>query len=424
MPGILQNSEFVKNVVKLVSGSLIAQLIPFAAEPILSRIYSPSEFGVFELYSSIIMILGSIATARYEMAIILPRLENKAINLLGLSLVITFLFSLIILLLLIFSKGLIISMMGTNELGKFLFFIPVGIVLLGINRSFLYWSLRSKYLNNISFSRISESTAKAASSIGLGLVKLSSSGLIIGQLTGLFVSSVVLIYKFIRIDLVKSKFLSIKNLGKQARVHSDFPKINVPLTLTEMFQVSGLIFLFSFFMDNHTLGEVSKSIRILLIPVILITTTIAQVYYQKASKEYSKGIDITKSLNEIVRNLLLASLPFLILFIFISPWLFGFVLGENWTMAGEYARYLAAWIFLKFVTGPAGVIPMIINKQKEYFLYNLLGNLILIASVIIPGLNNARTEYILISLCISQVVFLVFLYLKTLSIYHSQSSAK
>jgi O-antigen/teichoic acid export membrane protein len=419
VPGILQKSEFVKNVVTLVSGSFIAQLIPFAAEPILSRIYTPAEFGVFELFSAVIMILGSIATARYEMAIVLPKLENKAVNLLGLSLLITFMFSLVILILLVFARELIIIVMAGNELSRYLFFIPLGIMLLGVNRSFLYWSLRNKYLNNISYSRITESTGKAGSSIALGLIKFSSFGLILGQITGLMLSTIVLIYKFIRADYIKSRFLSFKNISGQAKKHIDFPKINVPLTLTEMFQVSGLIFLFSFFFDTHTLGEISKSIRILLIPVMLITTTIAQVFYQKASQEYNHGIDISKSLGKIVKTLFLWSLPFVVLFMIISPWLFGFVLGENWTTSGEYARYLVVWIFIKFVTGPAGVIPMIINRQKEYFILNILGNIVLIAAVIIPGVLKVRTDYMLMILCSTQVLFLVFLYFKTLSLYRN-----
>jgi O-antigen/teichoic acid export membrane protein len=419
VPVKLQKSEFVRNVITLVSGSFIAQLIPFAAEPILSRIYTPTEFGVFELFSSIIMIFGSVATARYEMAIILPKLENKAVNLLGLSLLITFMFSIAVLGVLLFTRGLIINLMAGNELSRYLFFIPIGILLLGINRSFLYWSLRNKYLNNISYSRITESSGKAGSSILLGFMRFSSFGLIFGQLTGLILSGIVLIYKFVRADYIKSRFLSFKNIGNQAKKHIDFPKINVPLTLTEMFQVSGLIFMFSFFFDTHTLGEISKSIRILLIPVILISTTIAQVFYQKASQEYNRGIDISKSLNNIVKTLFLWSLPALFLFMIISPWLFGFVLGANWINAGLYARYLAVWIFIKFVTGPVGVIPMIINKQKEYFLLNLLGNFLLIAAVIIPGVLNVRTGYLLMILCSTQVLFLVFLYFKTLSLYRN-----
>jgi O-antigen/teichoic acid export membrane protein len=353
------------------------------------------------------------------MAIVLPKLENKAVNLLGLSLFVTLMFSLVILILLVLARGLIITLIAGNELSHYLFFIPLGIMLLGVNRSFLYWSLRNKYLNNISYSRITESTGKAGSSIALGLMRFSSFGLIIGQITGLMLSAIVLIYKFLRADYIKSRFLSLKNIGGQAKKHIDFPKINVPLTLTEMFQVSGLIFLFSFFFDTHTLGEVSKSIRILLIPVMLITTTIAQVFYQKASQEYYNGTDISKSLGKIVKTLFLWSLPAVVLFIFISPWLFSFVLGENWTTAGEYARYLVVWIFVKFVTGPVGVIPMIINRQKEYFILSLLGNVFLIAAVIIPGILQIRTDYMLMILCSTQVLFLGFLYFKTLSLYHS-----
>ncbi len=81
----IKQSEFAKHVLTLVSGSSVAMLIPFAAEPVLSRMFTPAEFGIFEIYAALIVMIGSIATARYEMAIVLPREDHSAVNLLGLS---------------------------------------------------------------------------------------------------------------------------------------------------------------------------------------------------------------------------------------------------------------------------------------------------------------------------------------------------
>ena len=66
-------SKIQKNIATLVTGTMIAQAIPIAISPILTRLYTPAEFGSFALYMSIVSILVVIATARYELAIVLPK---------------------------------------------------------------------------------------------------------------------------------------------------------------------------------------------------------------------------------------------------------------------------------------------------------------------------------------------------------------
>ncbi len=414
---VLNKSEFTRNVFILATGSSIAQIIPFAAEPILSRIFTPAEFGTFEIYAAIVIILGSVATARYEMAIILPKLENKAVNVLGLSLFIVTSFSIFLFVILLLARSQIVALLNYHELGNYLLYIPIGIFLVGVNRGFLYWSLRSKYMKNMSVSRISESSGKAGSSILFGVLKTSTVGLIWGQIVGQVMSTATLIFRFWKSDRNKFIFLSGKNFFSQAKVYSEFPKVNIPIALSEMLQISGIIFIISFFFDNTIVGEFSKSLRILLIPLNLLGTSISQVFYQKATKDYSKGIDISGNLRKLVLTLTLWTIPGLLLFMIISPRLFGIFLGSNWVVAGEYARILCVWIFIKFVISPVANIPLIINKQKQYFLINLAGNIIMILSVVIPGIFKVNIYITLLIVSITQTIFQIFMYFKIMSIY-------
>lgn len=424
MLAYLQRSEFTKNIFILASGSSIAQLIPLLAEPVLSRLFTPAEFGIFEVYIAIVMMLGVIATARYEMAIILPRTENKAINVMLLSLLIVLAFSAILFVILFFASDFFLKLIPAEGFEKYLYYIPLGILLFGINRSFLLWLLRQKEMKTMSFSRISESGGKAGSSILFGIWNYASIGLIWGHLVGLFLSAMVLITRFTMKDRKKIRFISGKVMVAQSKKYSEFPLVNVPIALSEMLQVSGIIFVFSFFFDNSSIGEFSKALRILLIPLNLIGTSISQVFYQKASKDYSNGEDISKNLKTIVINLLKWSVLPLGLFLVISPWLFGFVLGSVWVEAGEYARILCIWIFFKFITSPIAMIPLVIDKQKIYFILNLAGNLLMIAAIVIPGLLNLGIENTLYILSISQAIFVVYLYFKVLAIYQSEFAKK
>ena len=420
----IKQSEFAKHVLTLVSGSSVAMLIPFAAEPVLSRMFTPAEFGIFEIYAALIVMIGSIATARYEMAIVLPREDHSAVNLLGLSVGIVTAVTIITFFIILFWGQQLVNLSEHKDFVNYMYYVPVGVFLLGVNRSLLYWSLRRKYMKIIGLTKVFESAGKAGSSILFGIIKLSSLGLILGQITGQLFSAILFVFRFLRTDIKHVKSLSGKHITSQARKYSEFPKINVLLTITEMMQISGLIFVFSLFFDSSTLGEVSKSIRILLIPLTVISTSVAQVFYQKASKEFAEGVDITINLKKIVRSMSLISFPGLIIFLFISPWLFGFVLGHQWIVAGEYARILAFWIFMKFIIGPVTTIPLIIKKQKEYFILNLFGNLVLLLSVVVPGGLDLSITEILITFTVVQVIFIIFLYFRVMAMFHSSIKTK
>ena len=81
-------SEFTRNVLTLMTGTTIAQAIPIVISPILTRIYTPEDFGLFALFIAITSVFGSIATGRYELAIMLPNKDENAINILALGLII------------------------------------------------------------------------------------------------------------------------------------------------------------------------------------------------------------------------------------------------------------------------------------------------------------------------------------------------
>ena len=92
-------SEFSRNVLTLMTGTTIAQAIPIAISPILTRIYTPKDFGLYALFISIAFILASVANGRYELAIMLPKKDEDAINIFALGFLITVFISLFLLIL-------------------------------------------------------------------------------------------------------------------------------------------------------------------------------------------------------------------------------------------------------------------------------------------------------------------------------------
>jgi O-antigen/teichoic acid export membrane protein len=77
--------EFVKNVLTLITGSALSQIIIYASILLLTRLFSTEIFGIYILFSSATLILKPLATLQYEFAIVLPKKDEDAINLLGFS---------------------------------------------------------------------------------------------------------------------------------------------------------------------------------------------------------------------------------------------------------------------------------------------------------------------------------------------------
>ena len=141
-------SEFTRNVLTLMTGTTIAQAIPIAISPILTRIYTPEDFGIFALYISIASILSLIATGRYELAIMLPTKDKDAVNIVALSLFISFFVSFIALLIVSIFNTQITSLLGNPDISSWLYFIPLTVLFTGIYQSFNYWSNRKKSIKD------------------------------------------------------------------------------------------------------------------------------------------------------------------------------------------------------------------------------------------------------------------------------------
>jgi len=403
------DSEFKKNFLALFTGTTAAQAVAFLFEPIISRLYLPEEFAVFELYVAFVMMIGSIVTLRYEMAIILPKKKHKAINLMGLSFLVTVIISLLSLIVFSLFGTSISSLLNNEEIISYLWLIPIGVFVFGTYRSLYYWFMRKKNFVLIGTSKITESSTKAVMTTFFGYIHLSSFGLVIGQFMGQLFSVLPLLRKLIKQDWNLLRFITWKQIKQQAKEYSVFPKVNVPQTIIDMLQLSGVVFIISAFFTPDILGQYSKAIRIMVIPLSLIGTSINQVFYQKAASIYQKGENLRAQTIKLSILIAAISIPFIIIGLIYSPQIFAFVLGDNWFQAGVMASIMIPWFFLKFVLSVALSIPIIVNEQKTFLSISIIGNILLIISVVAGGIYYQDIYKTLYLLTWSQVVYNILL---------------
>jgi O-antigen/teichoic acid export membrane protein len=132
-------SEFAANVLRLMTGTTLSQLITFMLMPILSRLYSPEDFGIYAFYTSMITLLVVFSTGRYELAIPLPKEKSDAWQILLLSFLILTGFSALVFFLVMFFNQPIVDFLGRPNLKNWLYLLPVFVFLTGAYNIFTLW---------------------------------------------------------------------------------------------------------------------------------------------------------------------------------------------------------------------------------------------------------------------------------------------
>ncbi|WP_457641501.1 lipopolysaccharide biosynthesis protein [Persephonella sp.] len=372
---IKNRNEFIRNVLTLISGTVVAQSIPILISPLLTRIYTPENFGTLALFTSLVSIISIISTARYEIAIVLPKSNRDAINILALSLIIVFLVTFIVFFGIILFKEELIKYINNKDLEYFIYLVPLSVLLAGIYQSFYYWFNRKKQFSTISSSQIIQSVTISFSQILLGFIR-TSNGLILGNIIGRIITTFYIVKIFLKNDKDKSiKYINIKRIFKQLVIYKDFPLINSLHAFSDILRTSISMILISSYFGSTTLGYYSLAVRVLQVPVGMLGSAISQVLYKKITDKYNNGENVYKYIKIVILWLIILSLPIFGIFYFLAVDLFTFMFGEQWYLSGEYSKILIPYLFLNFLVSPISYIPIVFGKQKQFFLISMVGNL-------------------------------------------------
>ena len=369
---LLPKGDFFKNVLTLITGTTIAQVVPLLSYPLLTRLYTPSDFGLLGVFVSIYTILSVFATGKYELAIVLAKKNKEAVTLVYICLIINIVFSLFLLLVIIIFNNKILDLSGNQSLGYWLYFIPLVVFLLGIFQTFTYYNTREEDFKEISKSRIAKSISLSTVQVLVGISKFSSIGLILGNIVSNFTSNLNLIKTFIKKEGVKiNNSIKIKELKEVSRKHINFPKYILFSTLLNTASVQLPIIIFSIYYSSSFVGQFTLSQKVLSLPMILIGGAIGQVYYQKIAKNSSDNIvgDMTMKLYKVLLSIGIVPLVFVLFF---GDSVFSFVFGNEWLHAGEYARLISMWVLFVFISSPLSSVLFAKGLQKQALYFQLV----------------------------------------------------
>ncbi|MGA2823860.1 MAG: oligosaccharide flippase family protein [Bacteroidales bacterium] len=418
-PGSLisNRSSFIKNTLKLVLGSGIAQAITFLVSPVLTRLYTPEDLGLFTFFISIVGFFALVATLRYEIAIIFPKEDKDAVNITSLSVIIALGLSFLLFILILLYRIFLSGQLPLNPvLNRWIYLLPVLVFFLGLGNIFQNWLIRKKEYRLLSSGKIINSIGNNLTALFLGLIQIGAWGLLIGNLTGTFLFVLFLGFCIYKSGQFRKNEFDHSSLVPLARKYKDLPASNTFQSILETMQNYGIIYLTKIFFTSSVVGFYALSLRILQAPLWLIGSSISQVYMKDAAERFNKNENLKELLTKTITLSGLVALPMLIVLLAGGPLLFAFIFGPSWREAGVYAQILAPWMFFDFIRYCIAQSPLVVGKTRSMFYISIIGNVLMILSFCLGGwaFHDAKKGFLLLSIFMSLYAIGVILWILTI----------
>ncbi len=378
---ILFKSELLKNTTILVSGTAFAQLIPILLQPVLRRCYTPDLFGAYSVYISLLGIIIVFSSFRYELAIINPRDDSQASNILILSFLINFIVNLLLFLIILSVKNKILDFLNLDEKYiAFIYFLPLGGFLFGSYQGINYWLIRKKKFLQVSYIKFIRRGFEGSSQVGFFFTGVNS-GLLLGDLVGHLANTISGYYQAVKSGF-SLKLIRLNKIHDAFIEYQDYPKFNlIPGLMSSCSFLLPAIMINKFYSTAYT-GYFDLSKLLLSIPLALIATSISNVLMQRISEKNKNGISISKDIFFIFFLVLAGGIVEIIVIELWAEDLFGLFFGTEWVFSGIISKILVLSYAMNFIVSSFSGIFIALRKIKILSIWQIIYFLAIVSLVL------------------------------------------
>ena len=363
------NSSIVKNTSKLLTANVIAQAVGLAIYPILTRLYSPEDFGTLNMFLTIGGIAALFATAEYQNSIMLPKNEKSGVACFHVGFIITLIVSLIFVLSIPFASH-ISALLNAPQLTASYWMLPIYIFVLSVWTLLNYWHTRNERFTSVSAYQITQCTTGAG--LKWGLARFLGNGLIVGSVLAPVIALVANIAATFRTAIRPLLIFDRTECRLMAREYANFPKFSLPRSIVNYISSNLPILLLTPFFSLTEIGFYGMALTLAFTPINLIIRSVFQVFFQNTTQRVQRSESIRSFFRKLTVRTILIVVPSFAILYFILPQLTAWLLGDGWQTTGTYIRAMLPWIFMTTLVGPICYLSDIFKKQKAGFLFELL----------------------------------------------------
>ncbi len=351
--GLIGGSDrFRSNFLKIASANALAQIIGVASLPVLSRLYSPEDFGVLATYTLMQSIILSFITGRIEWIIPNAKSRSQASRLFGLGLAILALIMCVIsFVLLIFNEPLMV-ILKLQENSLLLWLLPVGIIAGAFQLLLQSYYVFGGNLGQVGYSKLAQALITMALSLLLGFVALIGNGLVLAYIAG-FIGAVVVLLLGGGAGILKTSTINFRRLMRLFRIYFRQIMASTMLSIVNISMTMSITMLLILFYSSQIVGWYGLVFRIATAPIGLFTAAIAQSFWTDAAilaKTDPKALRIFYISS--VKRLSLLALPFAVVFL-LAPFYIPFIFGaKEWSGAGHLLMAVTPYLVGMIIFSP------------------------------------------------------------------------
>jgi len=379
------SSRLLKGVLTLATGSIASSVVMALSVPLLTRVFTPSEFGVFGVYLTLTGLISMVASGKFESALMLTTYKSERSIIIKSCFLLLSLTSVMFFVVMLIFHELSLSYLGTDSLLTLLLLIP-GVVVLSFHK---FININTNSHREYTYSAkgaLLRSLAVVSIQLGLGYLSFGVNGLILGSLASYIIFSLYMfnrtrfleVYRYKKLSPKLSKFIFVK----YERVY----RYLFPQSVINYVSQQLPFLIFPIFYTSATIGGLFVAQRLLKMPAGVLTMSIRNVFFPYFRDKNELKLDLFFPYLKLTLGLFLFGLPLVsVIFYYISDVIL-LLLGEGWKDAGDYSKYILLWVFMSVInvaTTPA----LTIIGDNRFLLYYEIFDIIIKAIVLIYTVN-------------------------------------
>jgi O-antigen/teichoic acid export membrane protein len=367
----LSQRPFVRNVLAVATGAAAAQAITIAFAPVITRMYGPESFGQLGAFMAVLGVLTPIAALTYPIAIVLPKEDQEALAIAKLSVLLALVITVLAAVALYFLADQLVGSLGLQAISSFMMLIPVAMFFAACMQVAEQWLTRKGKFSVTARVAVIQSFLLNISKTGIGIFYPVASVLIVLAVAGRALHAAMLAAGAGLFSGPSSTRTTITELKERARIHADFPLFRAPQILLNALSQSLPIMMLASLFGPASAGFYTLARTVMAVPSMLIGKSVSDVFYPKFTEAAHAGKQLSGLIIKATAALAVVGFVPYLLVVLLGPWLFQWVFGNEWRIAGGYAQWLACWLFFGFINRPSVAAIAALSLQKFFLVYEV-----------------------------------------------------
>jgi len=375
MKGIGPRNGLLAKIFTVLAGGVLAQIIAFASTPWVTRLYTPTEFGVFSNVSVFAGFLMPLLSLSLPMAVVLTRGKGRGRAFAKGTMLLSCLGGLVLL-----GLSLVVWLSGAEATAYAIAMATLFGLGIALQESIMYLYIKEQYYSIRAGLLVIQALIVAGLKIALGYIDSSANSLIWSSIIGY---SLVNLAAVLHLQLFSVKFNRL-NFYAALKSKTQFIKFRTPQNLLSNLNLLLPVSVLTYFFSAGDAGLYALARTVIILPATILGKSITDVLYPKMVDMVKGKQHVSQILNKSVLALSLITVLPLVILEWQGDYLFDLVFGDKWSGSADYAKWVMVWVFFNIINKPHTALIPVFNLEKK-FLKNSVSNFILTCAGLAVG---------------------------------------